>query len=58
MWPRLSLDPDMQQRCILRGSVPDPGFGILCLIDPCIRDPGWVINQIPDHISESVETMF
>jgi hypothetical protein len=45
-------------------SVPDPGSGALLT-----RDPGWVINQdpdsgsgsgmnIPDHISESLETIF
>jgi hypothetical protein len=48
-------------------SVADPGSGIRCLFDPWIRDPGWVKNQnpdpgsglnIPDHISESLETNF
>jgi hypothetical protein len=29
-----------------------------CLFDPWIRDPGWVKNQDPDHISESLETIF
>jgi hypothetical protein len=48
-------------------SVADPG--IRCLFDPWIRDPGWVKDQdpdpgsgygmnIPDHISESLETIF
>jgi hypothetical protein len=44
---------------------PEPGSGIRCLFDPCIRDPGWVkksgsgsgMND-PDHISESLETIF
>jgi hypothetical protein len=51
-----------------------PGSGIRCLFDPWIRDPGWVKNQDPvrdgkksgsgsgmnnpDHISESLETIF
>jgi hypothetical protein len=45
------------------------GSGIRCLFDPEIRDPGWVKNQDPnlrsgsgtnnpDHISESLETIF
>jgi hypothetical protein len=41
------------------------GLGIRCLFDSCIRDPGWVKNQgpesvtnIPDKISESLETIF
>jgi hypothetical protein len=45
------------------------GSGIRCLFDPWIRDPGWVNNQdpdpgsgsrlnIPDHFSESLETIF
>ncbi len=45
------------------------GSGIRCLFDPWIRDPRWVKNQnpesgsrsrinIPDHISESSETIF
>jgi hypothetical protein len=25
-----------------------PGFGIRCLFDPWIRDPGWIKNQDPD----------
>jgi hypothetical protein len=33
------------------------GFGIRCLLDPWIQEPGWVLN-IPDHISESFETSF
>jgi hypothetical protein len=41
------------------------GSGIRCLFDPWIRDPGWVkklgsgsgMND-PDHISESLETIF
>jgi hypothetical protein len=32
--------------------------GILCLFDPRIRDPGWSKNQDPDHIPESLETVF
>jgi hypothetical protein len=54
---------------IVCGSVgdPDPGSGIRCLFDSCIRDPGCVNNQDPDpgsgmnisdHISESLETVF
>jgi hypothetical protein len=27
---------------------PDPGSGIRCLFDPCIRDLGWVKKQDPD----------
>jgi hypothetical protein len=43
------------------------GTGIRYLFDPWIRDPGWVKNQdpdpgsgmnIPDHIFESLETIF
>jgi hypothetical protein len=43
------------------------GFGIWCLFDPWSRDPERVKNQdpdtgsgmnIPDHISESLETIF
>jgi hypothetical protein len=45
------------------------GSGIRCLFDPWIRDPGWVKksrsgpgiriqDNIPDHISESLETIF
>jgi hypothetical protein len=45
------------------------GSGIQCFFYPCIRDPGWVKNQdpdlgfgselnIPDHISESLNTIF
>ncbi len=44
---------------------PDRGSGIWCLFDPGIRDPGWVeksrsesVMNIPDHISESLETVF
>jgi hypothetical protein len=40
------------------------GSGIRCLFDPWIRDPGWVKKlrfgsgmNIPDHISESLETI-
>jgi hypothetical protein len=32
----------------LAGIVGDPGFGIRCLFDPWIRDPGWEKNQDPD----------
>jgi hypothetical protein len=45
-----------------------PGSGILCLFDPWIRDLGWVKSRsdpgsgsgmnIPDHISESLESIF
>ncbi len=42
---------------------PDPGSG--AFFDPWIRDPGWVKKSrsgswmsIPDHISESLETIF
>jgi hypothetical protein len=34
----------------------EAGSGIRCLFDPWILDPGWVKN--PDHISESLETIF
>jgi hypothetical protein len=34
------------------------GSGFRCLFDPWIRDPGWVKNQEPEHISESLETIF
>jgi hypothetical protein len=27
---------------------PYPGSGIRCLLDPWIREPGWVKNQDPD----------
>jgi hypothetical protein len=48
---------------------PDRGSGIRCLFDPWIRDPGWAKHQDPDpgsetgmnnpdHISESLETIF
>jgi hypothetical protein len=46
---------------------PDPGYGIRCLFDPWIRDPGWVESQHPypgsgmnnpDHIFYSLETIF
>jgi hypothetical protein len=45
----------------------DPGYEIRRLFDPRIWDPGWVKNQDsdwgskmnnPDHISESLETIF
>jgi hypothetical protein len=48
-------------------AVPDPGFGIRCLFDHWILDPGWVKSLDPewsgrnnnhDHISESLETIF
>jgi hypothetical protein len=45
--------------------VADPRSGIQCLFDPWIRDPGLVKKSrsrsgmnIPDHISESLETFF
>jgi hypothetical protein len=48
-------------------SAADPGSGIRCLFDPCIRDPvsgmgkksgsGSPMNY-PDHISEYLETTF
>ncbi len=31
---------------------------IRCFFDPRIRDPGWVKNNNPDHISENLETIF
>ncbi len=44
---------------------PYPGSGIRCLLDSWIREPGWVKKSrsgsgmnIPDHISESLETFF
>jgi hypothetical protein len=45
----------------------ESGSGIRCLFDTWIHDPGWVKNQDqgcgsglnnPDHISESLETIF
>jgi hypothetical protein len=50
-----------KQQCCRSGS----GTRILCLLDPWIRDPGWVkksgsgsgVND-PDHNSESLETNF
>ncbi len=36
----------------------DPWIRDLMPFDPWIRDPGWVKNQDPDHISESLETIF
>jgi hypothetical protein len=42
-------------------------YGIRCLFDPWIRDPAWVLSQVPDpgsgmnnpdNISESLETVF
>jgi hypothetical protein len=38
-----------------------PSVADLVPFDPWIRDPGWVKNQgmkIPNHISESLETIF
>jgi hypothetical protein len=54
---------------VLRIRIRDPGSGIRCLFDPWIRDPGCVKSQDldpgygsgmenPDHISESLETIF
>jgi hypothetical protein len=49
----------------VHSSVTDPGSG--AFLNPWIRDPRWVKNQdqdpgsemnIPDHISESLETSF
>jgi hypothetical protein len=41
------------------------GSGIRCFFEPLIRDPGWTKKSrsgsrmnIPDHISESLETIF
>ncbi len=58
---KLSLNYSPQHCC---------GSGIRCLFDPLIRDPEWVKNHdlarpgiqsgmnIPDHITESLETKF
>ncbi len=52
---------------VLRIQIRDPGPGILCLFDPWIWDPGSGMGKksrsgsgmnIPDHISESLETIF
>jgi hypothetical protein len=54
--PRLKLGRIKTLSCSVAD--PEPGFGIQCLFDPWIRDPGWVkikdpgsgVNN-PDHIS-------
>jgi len=48
-WP-LQPHTDASATRLHGGSVadPDPGSGIGCLVDPWIRDPGWVESQHPD----------